>query len=136
MASPRVEAIASGQGHRYLRRAFPWDPKISAEVDAGKAEDIEGDWYKGVAGQAGDALRRSNRPKAILFFKKISRQAPIRVPAYLYIHLRICAILLAAAYSFADTVTKLDDFSKGMKYYPRLCIYTKDFAVERKKGGQ
>ena len=43
-----VEAIAKDKGIDTWTRV-PMDPKISAEVDAGKAEDIEGDWYKGVA---------------------------------------------------------------------------------------
>lgn len=43
-----VEAIAKDKSIDTWTRV-PMDPKISAEVDAGKAEDIEGDWYKGVA---------------------------------------------------------------------------------------
>lgn len=43
-----VEAIANEKGIKTWTRV-PMDPAIAALVDEGKAEDIEGDWFSGIA---------------------------------------------------------------------------------------
>ena len=43
-----VEAIATEKGIEAWTRV-PMVPEVTAKVDAGKAEDIENDWYVGIA---------------------------------------------------------------------------------------